>query len=1468
MHTFHPLIRQWFQQRFGAPTPAQVQGWPRIRAGEDTLIAAPTGSGKTLAAFLVCIDRLLRDALEGRLCEGTRVVYVSPLKALSNDVRRNLEGPLAELKALAEATGQAMPEIRALVRTGDTPASARQAMLRRPPHILVTTPESLYLLLTSPKSRLMLEGADTVIVDEIHALARSRRGSHLALTLERLDALAARRPVRIGLSATQRPIEAVGRFLVGAPERPCSIVDTGHQRDLDLGLEVPPSELSAAASNEQWDEVNARITELIGQHRSTLIFVNTRKLAERVAFQLEQHLGEDAVASHHGSLSKERRLDAEERLKSGQLKAIVATASLELGIDIGWIDLVCQIGSPRCIATFLQRVGRSGHAIRATPKGRLFPLTRDELLECMALLRAARAGELDRIEIPEAPLDVLAQQLVAAVACEEELGEDELFELVRRAQPYHRLSRQDFDAVVSMLSHGAAPSMKAGAYLHHDAVGKRLRPRRAARITALQNAGAIPEKAEYRVVDLADGSLVGTVDEDFAIERPAGTVFLLGTTSWQIVHTRGLVVSVVDAHGAPPTIPFWFGEAPGRTSELSGAVSELRRQLAARIDLDADVGAKPEESLSQAEGAAALRGTDPPALRAARRWLADEVAEAEWAGLQAAHYVAVGAAALGLVPTQEEVVFERFFDDTGGMQLVIHAPFGMRVNRALGLGLRKRFCRSFDFELQAVATDDGILLSLGPAQSFPIDELFGMLTAENLRGLLEQALLQVPFFQVRWRWNANRSLTVLRFERGKKVPPALQRFRSDDLLTAVFPAVTECFEHRTGDVEFPDHPLVQQTLRDCLEEVCDLEGAQAVLRRVAAGEIRYLPRESREPSPFSYGLLNAAPYAFLDDAPLEERRARALAQRRTLPLEAFRDLATLDPEVIHRVSSQAWPQPRDPDELHEALGDLVLVDEAEAGGWAAWFEALVAAGRASVASLHGRRFWVATERVPVVMAAHPEAALDPPVQVPEALRVTWDPVEARGALLRGQLECRGVVSEARLADTTGIPLDDLGSLLPALEARGDVIRGEFTGAGAREWCTRRLLTRIHRQTLEALRRAVEPVTPEQLLRFLTRHHGLVGKTRRHGRDGLRATLLQLAGFETPAGEWERELLPSRIEGYRVSWLDELCHTGEFAWGRLSPPRRDPDAAPARGGMTRVVPVAFVPREDLEWVVPARDPEAEASLSGAAKAVLEALDARGAQFADELLTRTRLLRYQLDEALGELARLGLATADGFAGVRPLVDPAAKKHAASRERSRRRRPGRGTYGRGGRWVRFAGSFEAPSEEQVAEAWAWQLLDRYGVIFRDLLERESAAPPWWRLARVYRRLEARGEVRGGRFVTGVAGEQFAADDVVEQLRKVRDTEGTLEWVVLGAADPLNLVGILTGDSKLPPTRCARLALRDGRLAATFADGAVHFHQSLPPTLAREIEAAMKTPAAYRQPEPPVEDPVAAVVRALAPP
>jgi ATP-dependent Lhr-like helicase len=1363
---FHPAVRAWFERAFDGPTQAQERGWAEILAGRDVLIAAPTGSGKTLAAFLAALDSLVHRAAQGTLEDGIDVVYVSPLKALSSDVQKNLEAPLAGIREAAGELGLAPPDIRTALRTGDTTSAARAAIVRSAPHVLITTPESLYLMLTAERSRELLRRVRTIVVDEVHALMRDKRGSHLALSLARLDALAEVRPQRIGLSATVHPIHDAARFLAGA-DRPCAIVDVGHRRDLDLAIELPATDLQAVATNEQWSEIYDRVAALVGAHRTTLVFVNTRRMAERVAHHLAERLGEDSVGAHHGSLAKDRRLRIEQRLKAGEMRALVATASLELGIDVGAVDLVCQIGSPRAVTTFLQRIGRSGHALGRTSRGRLFATSRDELVECAALVRAISGGRLDRTEPPRAPLDVLAQQIVAECSARE-WNVDALFVLVRTAAPYAKLERPAFDDVVTSLAEGAAPRLgRGGALVHYDRVNGLLRGRRASRIVAVTNGGAIPDTADYRVVLDPDETLVGTVNEDWAIESMAGDVFVLGSHAWRIrrVESRSGVLRVEDAQGQPPTVPFWLGEAPSRTWELSAEVSRLREDIVARLD-------------------------DDQARDGLVDWLAEECVLGPIGAAQLAGYVGAQRDALGVVPTMNDVVFERFFDESGGMQLVVHAPFGGRVNRAFGLALRKRFCVSFDFELQAAATDDAIVLSMGTAHSFPLENAFRFVRSEQLDATLQQAVLQAPMFGTRWRWNATRALAVLRHERGKKVPPFLQRMRADDLLAAVFPAQVACQDNApTGPIEVPDHPLVRQTVVDCLSEAMDTERLRDILLRIERGDIRLHGRDTTEPSPFSHEVLNAKPYAFLDDAPLEERRARALSLRRTLP-EHQRDLGALDPEAITRVVSEARPEPRDADELHDALLGLVAAPIEDA--WREWLDTLVRAGRAARAN----DLAFAMENAlafDVVYFGAPRRTLPPALQGPTPTRD-----EAVLAIVRGHAEVCGPFTPAALAARLGLEAWEVDVAVGHLEGEGLLLRGRFTpGAQHEEACDRRLLARIHRHTLDRLRSEIEPVSAQDFVRYLFDRHRLTARSRAGGRAGLRDAIAMLQGFEIAAAAWEADVLAPRVAGYRPEWLDELCLAGEVAWARLSPRR---STSSVLGSTSRATPITLAVRRDLGWLLDAvrGAEEAEMPTSPSTAAALDALRRRGALFLDDLADAAKLDRGALGDALWDLVGRGLVAGDGFQPLRDLLAPG---------RAARRR-GRAVQGR---WS-LVERVRATPDDDIADRVAVQLLGRYGVVFRELVARESFAVPWREVLRALRRREARGVVRGGRFVAGFMGEQYALPEAVDGLRRVRREERAGEVVRVRPADPLNLVGIVTPGARVPAHHGEWLVFVDG--------------------------------------------------------
>ncbi|MFN0063571.1 MAG: DEAD/DEAH box helicase [Myxococcaceae bacterium] len=1389
---FHPLVAQWFAQKLGEPSEPQVQGWPLISKGHDVLISAPTGSGKTLAAFLAALDRLFQESLSGRLREQTRVLYVSPLKALSNDVQKNLMGPLEQLAQLAEANGFPKPQIRAQVRTGDTPASERASMVRRPPHVLVTTPESLYLYLTSPRARATLQHVDTVIVDELHALARDKRGTHLMLSLERLKALMGRPPQVIGLSATQKPIETMAQFLTGAARTRCRIVEVGHQRPWQISIETPDAELGAVATHEMWGNVYDRLVALAQQHKTVLIFTNTRRLAERVAHDLSGRLGKDTCCAHHGSMSRELRLSAEERLKAGRLKVLVATASLELGLDIGAVDLVVQLGSPRAIAVALQRIGRSNHHKGGVAKGIFFAFTRDELAECTALLAAIRSGELDRIPILEAPLDVLAQHVVAACASED-WEEERLFELVRRAHPYRELSRAAFDAVVHFLSEGvSARRGRQRVHLHHDRVNGVLRARRGARLFALTNGGAIPDTFNLPAVAQPEGKIVGTLDEDFAIDSMAGDVFVLGSTSWRITRVGASEVHVEDAQGAPPSVPFWRGEAPGRTIELSKAVGELRERL--------------------------LNSDDGLAYLETNLGLGPLVAE------QLMRYIRAGERALGAVPTQQSVIAERFFDEAGGMQLIIHAPFGSRINRAWGMALRKRFCRQFDFELQAAATDDGVLLSLGEQHSFPLEEIFDFLSPDNVEDVLTQAILQAPLFATRFRWNATRALALARHEGGKRVPPFLQRGRSEDLLAAVFPAQVGCQDnHGGGDIEVPDHPLVHETLDNCLHEAMDVEGLKVVLSGLRSGAIQKFAVDTPEPSPFAHALVNANPYAFLDDAPLEERRTRAVAMRRSLSPEDASAAGALDAAAIDQVVSEAAVPLRDAEELHDALLSLVYLpydDRPDDDTLAPFVAALAVTGR--VGRFHGvdgRVFITCAERAEHIRALHGDVVFDPPLaKVPGAPVSTSD---AALAVVRGWLEVCGPITSDEVSRRLGLMPGDVDVALATLEGEGQVLRGRFrplAGGVAKgaakgmakgvaeslEWCDRRLLQRIHRLTLGKLRKEIEPLTGADFMRFLFRFHGLDGE-RTIREDPLHVAIRRLEGFEAPATAWEQALLPARVPGFQPEMLERACFNGEVAFGRLSRRQGALEPGPRRGvsgangpAVPRAGGLTFATRQGFDWMVQeARAGEPPPEHTPLELHVVEFLKSRGACFLGDVAFAIQVDAEDVEATLWTLLSRGEVSTDGIDNLRRWLSP-----------KKVRREQKGGAGRWA-WVTPLRPLEAAARR---EKLVQMLLQRYGIVLRELAAREPLFSTWRELLPILRRLEARGEVRGGRFVTGMMGEQFALPEAVDLARALRRREANASRVTLWATDPLNLTGLVTPGARVPAVLGRTITYVDG--------------------------------------------------------
>jgi len=1469
--SLHPAVAAWFASAFPeGPTQPQARAWPLVSAGADVLVAAPTGSGKTLAGFLMAIDGAYRAHERGEDIRGrTRVVYVSPLKALAVDVHQNLERPLAGIAKAAEAAGRRPAPVTVAVRTGDTPGSARAAMVKDPPTVLVTTPESLYLYLTAERSRATLREVNTVIVDEIHALARDKRGSHLALTLERLEHLQqGRHPQRVGLSATQRPVELTAELLAGAG-RHVEVVDCGHARDLRVSIELPEQELAAVLSQEQLADLVQKIAARVKEHRTTLVFVNTRRLSERLAHLLGEVLGPGQVAAHHGSLSAERRKRTENRLRAGELRALVATASLELGIDIGPVELVCQVGSPRAISTFLQRVGRSNHSRHGVPEGVLYPTTRDELVECAALLAAVKKGCLDAVEPPAAPLDILAQQLIAEVAGQGEWEEDALFELFRQAAPYAGLKRDDFDAVVELASEGIPTGRGTRmAYLHRDRVNGVLRARRGARLAALTSGGAIPEVGDYRVIAEPDELFVGSVNEDFAVETMAGDVFLLGTHPWRVRRVGAGEIRVVDAEGARPTVPFWLGEAPSRTAELSEEVSRLRRSVA--------------EALAEGGPTAAV----------------DAVSRCTGIGTDAAEalvaYLSTGLAQLGVMPSDRDIVFERFFDEAGGMQLVVHAPMGGRVNRALGLALRKRFCVTFDFELQAAANDDAVILSLGPQHSFSLSSVPNMLHPATVKATLEQAVLASPMFTSRWRWDLSRSLAILRSRGGKKNPLPVQRMEADDLMAAIFPALAACQENTPpGPIELPDHVIVRQVLHDCLHEAMDVEGLRSLVAALRSGEVRSHFVDSVEPSVLAHEIVNSEPYTYLDDAPLEERRARQVQLRRGLPIEA-RDLSQLAPAAIEKVRAEAAPSPRSADELHDLL--LATVVHRPRAEWQQWFSELVASRRAmkvAPAALAaepgarapgGQELWCATERREWAEALFPGAGFEPDFRLPPAAGTVRalaagdgpgagpsqgpppgerlpageaaalpsaaaipDPDEAVALALRGHLGLSGPVTPEGLAGELCLPDSRVRVGLGRLEAEGFAMRGSFDPAlgGPEQWCARHLLARIHSYTQSRQRREAKPVSAEEFMRFLLRWQHVAPGTRQQGRAGLLSVIEQLQGWEAAAGAWEEAILPARVEGYQPHWLEDLCLSGEVTWGRLSLKGGQAEGGSRRGASTpsRATPITFALREDLDWLVLAKRgggvPDEPAH--GPARDVLEVLRTRGAMFASELPAATGRLPTEVQEGLWDLVSRGLVTADGFGAVRSLFagrEAWAQRHRGSRRRwryasasSHVARPHlspAGLRAGGGRWALFApwgptgpvsASQEGPTglaRDELAEAVAGQLLNRWGVVIWDLASREDFAVPWRDVLWALRRLEARGLIRGGRFVNGFAGEQYALAEAVEELRQIAKVPRDGCTVRLSGADPLNLSGVLLPGPRVPALRTNEIALRDGAVLA----------------------------------------------------
>lgn len=1434
----HPLVQEWFLSKFEAPTSPQTLGWASILEHKSTLIAAPTGSGKTLAAFLACIDKLIKKSITGSLQAKTEVLYISPLKALSNDVHKNLTEPLKEIKELASLKGIEMSDIEVNVRTGDTLPKERQKMLKKPPHILVTTPESLYILLTAEKSREMLKDINTVIVDEIHAMVGNKRGAHLSLSLERLEMLTQTSPIRIGLSATQKPIEKVAHFLVGNRDLP-HIIDKGHLRSLDLSIQVPTNELTAVASNDRWDEIYDAIAKLSETHRTTLVFVNTRRLSERVAHHLKERLGEKTVAAHHGSLSRKLRLKAETALKQGELKILVATASLELGIDIGSIDVVCQIGSPRSISIALQRTGRASHGVGAVSKGIFFPTTIDELLESAAIIFAIKQGDLDELIFPKEPLDILAQQLVALCASQEAWQEQELYQLIKKSYPYQELAYPVFDHILEMLSEGVSSSRgRYGAYLYRDKINGLVKPKRGSRLTAIMNGGAIPETGLFTVVAEPEQVIVGTLDEDFAIESNRGDIILLGSTSWRVQrveNVKGRVI-VQDAHGAPPSVPFWLGEAPGRTPELSNTVATLRQLLSDKL-----INIKPSHILSKMDALENLHLKNNVLLEKQEvqdtlQWLKNHCELNDEGGLQLIEYILQGRAVLGAVPTQKTIIAERFFDESGGMQLIIHAPFGSKINKAWGLALRKKFCRSFNFELQAQATDNGLNISLAEQHSFPLGDVFRYLNPNTVKEVVIQAALQSPIFKTRWRWTATRALALLRFRQGKKIPPNIQRMLSDDLLAAVFPDAAACQDNLGGrDIELPDHPLINETMKDILEDALDIEGLIEVLNRIRDNKIQCLAVDSIMPSVFSNEIINANPYAFLDDAPLEERRARAVQMRRFLPNSVLEEIGKLDKEAILEIQKLAWPDIRNSDELHDFLQSVIVLPESLREGknasnniqiifpeWNEYFEKLVLSHRVGLAKFQNKTFWFATEKKYLVETIYIDAIFaQEMIEIP-AVKKTLE--ESLNLLILGWMQHLGPTTAEKLSQLLSLNLGFVEQTLLRLENNGSVLRGKFFDHTQEnqntqeiqqseafppviEWCERRLLARIHKLTIANLRKEIQPISAQDFLVFLLKWQHLQPGNQLKTEKGLIEIIKQLQGFELPAKAWERDIFPKRLLNYSKEMLDRLCLTGQIGWGRLSahPALENKKILP-----TSIAPITFFIRDDDSYPVKQlfMNDTAWAHMSKIAQEIYEFLKLKGASFFADIKRGIQRLESEVEMGLWELVTLGLITADSFDNLRALIDP--KRRLAKRYKNINR------HFNAGRWglLEHYKDTDSIDHEKEVNSACWILLKRYGIVFRDLLVREKNIPPWRSLLIAFRRLEDRGEIRGGRFISGFSGEQFALPIALESLRSIKNQAFAESEITISAVDPLNLFGSVFLGEKIMAVSNNQILIKNGKL------------------------------------------------------
>ena len=1455
---FHPAVQRWFAGRFGTPSRVQELGWPVIGeaqkgAGHDVLLCAPTGSGKTLAAFMWAINRLVVEAEHGALPDQISVLYVSPLKALANDIRINLEDPLAGVRSVADQSGLDLATIRAGLRTGDTPAGERAAMLRRPPHILVTTPESLFILLTSPRFRQKLRAVRYVIVDELHAIAGNKRGAHLMLTLERLEHLVRRgdlpRPARIGLSATLNPIETLAAFLAGAEVaddgtrnvRPIRIVRADDDpRQLDLRVIAPGPELGSLATHQHWEAMYDALAALIREHRTTLVFTLSRRWAERIALALQKRVGPDAVMAHHGSLARIERLQAEQRLKRGELKAIVATSSLELGIDVGAVDLVCQVDSPKSIAAAVQRIGRSGHHLGGTPKGRFFALTIDDLLECAAAVRAARHGHLDEVEIPAGCLDVAAQQIIALATDQEEISETELLNMLRSVQNFAGLEPPALQQLILEMS-AQLPERIQGANpkIFYDQVNRRVRARRGARLAAITSGGTIPESGNLDVVIASESRKIGDVEEDFAQESSRGDIFSLGSMPWRVLGISKNRFLVEPAPGMAPSLPFWQTEAAGRSPALSTELCDLRREIAAFI---------------------ANSGDDD----GASSWLESECALEPEAAKQAVAYIRRGLAALNALPDENTLVVERFFDGLGGTQIVIHSPWGIRLNRGFGLALRKRLCQSFDFEIQASAIDDAILLALNSRHSFPLEHILEMVNSQNVREVLEQALLDAPMFEVRFRHVATRALSIMRSGRGSKVPAWIQRLRSQELITALFPQRNACLDNRPPAVILPDHFIVNETMRECLEETADISRLEALLRGLNDGSIRPVMVDSIAPSVFAHRVLLAWDYSFLDDGERANRRSRTVTMNRAMAEDVFRseNLAELlSAEAVEQVTQEirgraTSTQARNCDELYELIRthgwiSCDEIKERTAADGAAMLAALESDGRVCRVRLghhDSPEVAIATEDLALFSTVYPDS-LPPPGwdEGAEVDRFTSSDERSGHSsgvqeIVRRALVTSGPTLAVDLAQRLRLPADDILPALMALEAGGSIFRGHFTTvrsgnggsseaqAAGVQWCDRHVLERIHRQTLNLLRSAVEPCNDAEFVAFRLKWNRIGDAHQGAGVDGVRRTLEQMSGLAFAPDLWERVILPARVADYRAEHLDLLCMSGEFAW--VAAPFHD------ESDVNREFPatVAFLPRRArCYW------PPSEMPADSRAQMVAEVLSHFGAQHLDQIAERANLSERDTLTALWRLAAAGMVSNDSFAPLRLLaVEPDAARlisnRPSQREPSRRDAALRARLqsSLSGRWSIVAQLKPGATPAKVAETHdahgpdiareiALILLRRHGILAREMMALEQFEISWQQILFALRRLEYAGIIRRGWFVRALSGEQYAMPEALEMLRSDRQTKETGQPTVISAVDPANPFGVL-----LPGCGVARepgnlLVVQHGRVIVSLAGRAL---------------------------------------------